>query len=129
MSHFVSNADLRLTALVCDDDPVTRRLVREVVERCGYTVLAGVDNAMDALNLVLSHRPHVIVLDLVLPGIAGEEIIATIQESTDTRIIVHTAYDPRFAVKNGARTFVSKGQLGHLENALLRIRDEVTAPA
>lgn len=129
MSESVSDGEPRLTAVVCDDDRITRQLVREVVERCGFAVLAGVDNAMDALNLVLSHQPHVIVLDLVLPGIAGEEIIATIHDATDTKVIVHTAHDPRFAVKNGARIFVSKGKVALLEQTLLRIAEEAAANA
>jgi DNA-binding NarL/FixJ family response regulator len=111
-----------LTAVICDDDPMTRQMVRAVVERAGYRVLAGVDNAMDALNLVLAHKPHVLVLDLVLPGVGGEDIIEAIQECSDTNVIVHSAYDPRFAVKRGARHFVSKGQLALLEQMLQRVK-------
>ena len=116
-----------LTAVICDDDRVTRQMVRTVVERAGFTVLAGVDNAMDALNLVLGNKVDVLVLDLVLPGLAGEEIIESIKECTDTKVIVHSAYDPRFAVKRGARMFVSKGQLGVLEKTLERIKTEARA--
>jgi DNA-binding response OmpR family regulator len=110
------------TAVICDDDPLTRKTVRAIVERAGYTVLAGVDTAIDALNLVLEHHPDVLVLDLVLPGLAGEEIIETIRECCDTTVIVHTAHDPRFAVKRGARLFVSKGQLALLEKTLHRVK-------
>ena len=115
---------MALTAVICDDDRVTRQMVRSVVERAGYTVIAGVDNAMDALNVVLAHQPDVLVLDLVLPGVGGEEIIESIHECCDTKVIVHTAYDPRFAVKRGARLFVSKGQLALLETTLDRITKE-----
>jgi DNA-binding NarL/FixJ family response regulator len=116
-----------LTAVICDDDRVTRQMVRSVVERAGFTVIAGVDNAMDALNVVLAHQPDVLVLDLVLPGLPGEEIIESIHQCSDTKVIVHTAYDPRFAVKRGARLFVSKGQLKVLEKTLARISEEARA--
>lgn len=123
MSHFQSEGiAARPTAVVCDDDAVTRRLVREIVERCGYEVLAGVDNAMEALTLVLDHQPRVLVLDLVLPGISGEEIIAAIQDASDTQVIVHSSFDPRFAVKSGARLFASKGNIAVLERMLLKAR-------
>lgn len=99
-------------------------MIRTVVERAGYRVLAGVDNAMDALNVVMAHHPDVLVLDLVLPGLSGEEILESIQQCTDTRVVVCSAYDPRFAVKRGARLFVSKGQLAQLEKTLLRVAEE-----
>jgi DNA-binding NarL/FixJ family response regulator len=122
MSHFLSNGvPPQPTAIICDDDSMTRRLVREVVERCGFEVLAGVDNAMEALHLVLDHQPDVLVLDLVLPGISGEEIISAIQDSTDTKVIVHSAYDPRKAVKSGARLFASKGNVKTLEKMLHKV--------
>jgi len=100
---------------------MTRRLVREVVERCGFQVLAGVETAMEALSLVLDHQPDVLVLDLVLVGMPGEEIIAAIQDTTDTKVIVHSSFDPRHAVKNGARLFASKGNLKSLEKMLLKL--------
>ena len=118
-----------LTAVICDDDRLTRQMVRAVVENAGYTVLAGVDNAMDALNVVMAHKPDILVLDLVLPGVAGEEIIEAIQECCDTKVIVHSAHDPRFAVKRGARLLVSKGQLATLEQTLQRLREEATSAA
>ena len=122
MSHFLSEGVRRATAVICDDDPMTRRLVREIVEGCGYEVLAGVDNAMDALNLVLDHEPDVLVLDSALRGINGEEIIAAIQDSTQTKVIVHSSFDPRQAVKSGARLFASKGNIKNLEKMLLKVR-------
>jgi CheY-like chemotaxis protein len=122
VSHFVSNGVARATAVVCDDDPMSRRLVREVLERCGYDVLAGVDNAVDALQLVIDHQPDVLVLDLVLNGMSGEEIIASIRDASDTHVIVHTSYDPSLAVKSGARLFARKGNVAMLEKQLMRVR-------
>jgi DNA-binding NarL/FixJ family response regulator len=107
---------------------MSRRLVREVLERCGYEVLAGVDNAIDALNLVVDHHPDVLVLDLALNGMSGEEIIEAIHEACHTKVIVHTAFDPRFAVKSGARLFARKGNVATLEKQLMKLRGvEVSA--
>jgi YesN/AraC family two-component response regulator len=72
--------------------------------------------------VVLAHQPDVLVLDLVMPGMAGEEIIESVKECCpETVLIVHSAFDPRYAVKSGARHFVSKGQLHQLERMLQRI--------
>lgn len=128
MSHYLSNGVARPTALICDDDAMSRRLVREVLERCGFDVIAGVDNAIDALNLVIDHRPDVLVLDLVLNGMSGEEIIEAIQQASHTHVIVHSSFDPRFAVKSGARLFARKGNLAILEKQLMKLRGiEVSA--
>jgi DNA-binding response OmpR family regulator len=99
-------------------------MVRAIVERAGYQVLAGVDTAMDALNLVMAHQPDVLVLDLALNGMSGEEIIESIRECSETTVIVHSSNDPRFAVKRGARLFVSKGQLAQLEKTLQRVKGD-----
>lgn len=102
-------------------------MLRSLVEGAGYSVLAGVDNAMDALKLVVAHRPDVLVLDLVLPGVPGEEIIESIGEVCPTKVIVYSSFDPRRAVKCGARLFVAKGQVTQLEAMLLRIAKETQA--
>jgi DNA-binding NarL/FixJ family response regulator len=112
----------QLTAVICDDDQMTRQLVRGVLEGAGYKVLAGVGTAVEALDMVLAHQVDVLLLDLVMPGIPGEDIIASINEcSRDTKVIIHSSFDPIRAVKNGARHFVSKGQLGRLEETLKRV--------
>lgn len=110
------------TAVICDDDQMTRQIVRGILERAGYKVLAGVGTAMEALNLVLAHRVDVLLLDLVMPGIPGEDIIGSVNEcSRDTEVIVHSSFDPIKAIKSGARHIVSKGQLARLEETLIRV--------
>jgi hypothetical protein len=47
-----------------------------------------------------------------------------VQESSETKVIVHSSFDPRKAVKNGARLFASKGNVKQLEKLLLKLRDE-----
>jgi DNA-binding NarL/FixJ family response regulator len=122
----VAAADRQPTAVICDDDEMTRQILRTVLERSGYKVLAGVGTALDALNLTLAHHPDVLLLDLVMPGIPGEDIIESIKECChNTKVIVHTAYDPRFAVKSGARHFVSKGQYRLLEQTLQKLNTSV----
>lgn len=107
------------TAVICDDDPMTRQIARAIFEKAGYKVLAGVGTALEALNMVVDHHPDVLLLDLVMPGMSGEEILPSITASSpDTRVIIYTAYDPTFAVKSGATFIVSKGKHGLLESTL-----------
>src|SRR5438128_1040012 len=115
-------------AAVCDDEPMSRQIAEGVVENARYRTLAGggtaveaLDIALEALSLVLEHQPEDLVLDLALHGMRGEDIIGAIQECGGTRVIVHSSYDPRFAVKSGARLFASKGNIKVLEKMLLKV--------
>ena len=110
------------TAVICDDDPMSRSIARAIFEKAGYRVLAGVGTALEALDMVLDHQPDVLLLDLVMPGMSGEEILPSIKASSpDTQVIVYSAYDPTYAVKSGAMFVVSKGQHGKLESTVERL--------
>lgn len=54
------------TVLVVEDDRDARQLEQMALEDCGYSVVTAA-NGRDALAVVERHRPHVIVLDLMMP--------------------------------------------------------------
>jgi CheY-like chemotaxis protein len=110
------------TAVICDDDAMSRQVARAIFEKSGYQVLAGVGTALEALDMVLAHQPDVLLLDLVMPGMSGEEILPSISASSpETKVIIFSSYDPTFAVKSGAMFVVSKGQHAKLEATIERI--------
>jgi len=63
--------DERLRAVIADDDPFARRLVKEVLERAGVIVIAEARDGRQAVELTLHHLPDVVVLDVVMPGFDG----------------------------------------------------------
>ena len=73
------------TAVIVDDDAMTRQLDRGMFEKAGYEVLAGVGTAIEALDLVLTYQPDVLLLDLVLPGMSGEDILPSLKPARRTR--------------------------------------------
>lgn len=110
------------TAVICDDDPMSRQIARAVFEKAGYRVLAGVGTALEALDVVLDHQPDVLLLDLVMPGMSGEEILPAIKSgSPDTQVVIYSSYDPTYAVRNGALFVVAKGQHAKLEATVERL--------
>jgi CheY-like chemotaxis protein len=110
------------TAVICDDDSMSRQIARAIFEKAGFRILAGVGTALEALDMVLDHQPDVLLLDLVMPGMSGEEILPSIKAgSPTTQVIIYSSYDPTYAVKNGAMFIVSKGQHGKLEAAVHRL--------
>jgi two-component system alkaline phosphatase synthesis response regulator PhoP len=61
------------TILVVDDEPRIVQIARDYLERAGFEVLSAGDGEL-ALALARSERPHLIVLDLMLPGMDGLDV-------------------------------------------------------
>ena len=66
------------TILIIDDDVAIGNLEQEVLERAGYAVLRAYSGT-EALLLLKSSRPSLILLDLMLPGLSGEAVLPQIQ--------------------------------------------------
>ncbi len=69
--------------LVCDDEPDIRELLAINLRREGYEVLTC-DRGVDALDLAREHKPHLIVLDLMLPDLQGTEVCRRLRGQTTT---------------------------------------------
>jgi DNA-binding NtrC family response regulator len=68
------------TVLVVDDDPTQRRLIQAVLEREGFRV-AHADGGRAALDHLASGAPaDVVLLDLVMPGMTGQETLADMRQ-------------------------------------------------
>lgn len=64
--------------LVVDDDPLVRDLLVKFMSRRGYRVV-GVKDGYDALRLVDETSPDVVLLDMVMPGMAGIEVLQALR--------------------------------------------------
>lgn len=64
--------------LVVDDDPLVRDLLVKFMIRRGYRVV-GVKDGYDALRLVDETPPDVVLLDMVMPGMAGIEVLQALR--------------------------------------------------
>ncbi len=98
--------------VIADDHAVVRRGLRQVLEtEPGFEVVAEAANLDDARRYVRGHHPHVLVLDLNMPGGSTLEHIPTIRiESPDTQIVVLTMQnEPAYA-----RQALSAGALGYV---------------
>jgi CheY-like chemotaxis protein len=73
--------------LVVDDDPGLRFMVRLILENAGHEVIEAAHGAA-ALNLISPPRlPDVVVTDLVMPVLGGEELIAHLRSAPTTATI------------------------------------------
>ncbi|HEX9124519.1 MAG TPA: response regulator transcription factor [Actinomycetota bacterium] len=78
------------TILVVDDERKIRDLVRSYLEREGYAVLVA-DSGQQALETLERAHPELVVLDLMLPDLSGEEIARTVRSHSNVPIIMLTA--------------------------------------
>jgi len=99
------------TILVCDDEDSLRELIRAVLGD-GYAYLEARDGD-EALEILASTLPDVVILDLMLPRTSGTEVLAAIR--TDPRlaglqVVVVSAWShlEREALAAGADRFVPK---------------------
>ena len=76
-----------ITVLVADDNDVAQRLCRRVLEKAGYTVLIAVDG-LQAVEVALSQRPAMILMDVAMPGIDGIEAMRRIKAEIPGQPIV-----------------------------------------
>ena len=78
------------TILVIDDEPKILEAVKTYLTMGGYTVLCA-NNGMEALNLFEHNRISLMLLDLMLPGLSGEDLCKKIRRVSDVPIIMITA--------------------------------------
>ena len=77
--------------LVVDDDPQTLRHVRDVLSRAGYAPVVTAD-PNEAVRLVESDRPQLVLLDLVFPDADGIELMQDILDIAEVPVVFLTAY-------------------------------------
>jgi len=78
------------TILVVDDEEAIAEAVRARLESEGYRVVVAYDGPQ-AIELHVEHRPDLVVLDLMLPGMDGLEVCQAIQRNSWTPVLMLTA--------------------------------------
>ncbi len=98
--------------LIVDDSRFSRSSLRRVLESDAHTVLEA-DSGMRALEIVQQTPPHIIILDLLMPEMRGQEVLTAVRSmAPDVRVIVLTA-DIQSATRDelmdlGADAFLEK---------------------
>ena len=81
----------QVRVLAVDDDPQALRHVRDALVKSNYTPIVTTDPD-EVLRLVDDEKPHLVVLDLMLPGNDGIELMKYIVEMADVPVIFLSAY-------------------------------------
>lgn len=100
--------------LLVDDHKIMRDGLRAILQHSGeFTVVAEAETGLDAVRLAETLRPHVVLMDINLPGLDGIEATEQILRlAPDTRVAILSMYDDENSVvqalRGGARAFVLK---------------------
>jgi two-component system, OmpR family, response regulator ResD len=79
-ARMVAMADTaRATILVVDDEPTIAEVVARYLERAGFAT-ASAGDGLEALRLAAERRPDLVVLDVMLPGLDGLEVLRRLRE-------------------------------------------------
>lgn len=101
----------RKTVLVVDDDPNIRALLRQELEDDGYQV-AEAESGTVALDYLKEHRPHLVILDIMMPGMNGLDVAAIIKNNPETMyipIMIHSILeDHERGYRLGVDKYVTK---------------------
>jgi len=73
--------------LVVDDDRAFRDLMRTLLERAGFEVREAIDGG-DAIAAAQLTRPSLVLLDVLLPGISGYEVLRALHETIDEDLAI-----------------------------------------
>src|ERR1700752_4613429 len=111
---FESGATKEITIVLADDHQVVRQGLRAILEgERNLRVVGEAGNGLDATRLVERLQPTVLVLDLMMPGLNGLEVIRQARKrSRQTQVVVLSMHrDESYvleALRNGALGFVLK---------------------
>jgi len=77
---------LNPSVLVVDDEPLTRNLLRLMLERAGFDILEAEDG-LKALLSVSENKPDVIVLDVMMPHMDGLTVCEKLRSNPETAVL------------------------------------------
>lgn len=82
-----------ISILAADDHPILLKGLRDELLNLGYNVLEGAANGLKALEIIISKKPKIAILDINMPFLTGFEVIEKCQlESLKTKFIILTYY-------------------------------------
>lgn len=125
------------TILLIEDDPLSARLADLVLRSEGYEVI-NARNGLEALKIAQSTPPDLVLLDLMLPGLDGFEVLNRLRadpKTADTPVVIVSSKsqpaDKQMAAKIGANDYLTKpyhkNELLDVVRSLLSAQPERTA--
>jgi two-component system chemotaxis response regulator CheY len=99
--------------LIVDDAAFMRMMIKDILEKNGYEVVAEANNGIKAVEMYKKEKPDIVTMDITMPDMDGIEAVKAIREfDPDAKIIMCSAMGQQSmvmdAIRAGAKDFVVK---------------------
>lgn len=120
--------------LIVDDEALIRQGIKHYMnwEQEGFQIVGEASNGKEALELIAELKPHIVLTDLVMPIMDGEELTRQIKlKYPDIEVIVLSSFGDfdyvRSTFQSGVRDYILKPKLdtGHMLNVLKAVADKI----
>ena len=81
--------------LVVDDSPTVLQMVSSALREHGYEVVTAV-NGEEGLRKAVDEHPHLVLLDVMMPGLNGYEVIRKLRQVSQVPVIMVTAKEEKY---------------------------------
>ena len=103
---------MRQKILIVDDSALSRRTLRRILEAAGHEVVEA-DDGMAALELYFLEKPSLVLLDLVMKGMYGLDVLVKLREMDPNALVVVASADIQSSTRKlvdeaGALAFINK---------------------
>jgi CheY-like chemotaxis protein len=107
-------AENKKRILVVDDHPKVLAFIKIDLKLRGFNVICA-SSGEEALNLVKSENPDIILLDILMPGMSGFEVLQALRQSTNIPVIAFSASpeNQEPAMRAGANMFIAGSNYHH----------------
>lgn len=100
-----------MKVLIVDDESLVRRSLKKAFTRKGHEV-AEAENGLEGETRWTEFKPDVVVLDVLMPGLTGPQLMERMAGVTDAKVVLISAYAGDYnldsAQKMGAQLFIQK---------------------
>ncbi len=100
-----------MRALIVDDEDLIRTSLKRVFEMRHHEVFVA-ENGQQGLEMWQAHDPELVILDMLMPGLTGAQVLKKIGAQTRSKVILISAYTGEYDVKKaselGATLFIAK---------------------
>ena len=99
--------------LIVDDSRTSRKVLRDILERAGYSIVGEAVNGQEGFDEYMKLKPDIVTMDITMPVLDGIDSLKLIREADpNAKVVMITAAGQKHkmmeAVKLGAAEFVAK---------------------
>lgn len=120
------------TIVIVDDAPLIQAGLAAALQAEGFSIVGQASDAMTAVSMARDLKPNIVLLDVLMPGISGLEVVSKIRDaSSKTAVVLLTSSesgeDLLKAIKGGARGYIVKTT--PMPELVARLRDVLNGGA